>query len=109
MMRSRVPVLVVVFAFLGMNWPQSTAYVGRANVEVVDGHCIFQNHTLRHHESIQLENPCQGWFCDAHAGIISIGGCTPHWIPDNCFEVDGNGTYPQCCPQLRCNKTEEAH
>uniref|UniRef100_G3MNY2 Single domain-containing protein n=2 Tax=Amblyomma TaxID=6942 RepID=G3MNY2_AMBMU len=92
--------LVAVAATL---WNVSEAYTGQAHVEVKDGKCIFQNRTLGHHESIQLEEPCQGWFCDADAHIVSIGGCSPIALPSHCRTVDGNGTYPNCCPQVICN------
>ncbi|KAK8775014.1 hypothetical protein V5799_010453 [Amblyomma americanum] len=93
-----------VVAVTGTLWHISDAYTGQAHVEVVDGKCVFQNRTLAHHESIQLETPCQGWFCDIHAHTVSIGGCAPHALPDHCRTVNGSGTYPNCCPQVVCDE-----
>ncbi|XP_037520766.1 uncharacterized protein LOC119397411 [Rhipicephalus sanguineus] len=77
-------------------------YMERAPTEIKNGKCVYHNRTLGHHESIQFENPCQAWFCNAETHKVYIGGCTPNPPIEECVEVQGNGTYPDCCPRLVC-------
>ncbi|KAL3226694.1 hypothetical protein MRX96_048934 [Rhipicephalus microplus] len=95
--------LLVITAVLGITLLQPTETTsGETFVEVVDGKCVYQNITLEHHQSIQFESPCQAWFCNADFHKIYFGGCTPNPPLENCVEVNGNGTYPDCCPRLVC-------
>uniref|UniRef100_L7LQY6 Putative 8.9 kDa family member n=1 Tax=Rhipicephalus pulchellus TaxID=72859 RepID=L7LQY6_RHIPC len=96
---------LVFVAVLGITlWHPTETTSGEAFVEVVDGKCIYQNRTLEHHQSIQFESPCQAWFCNADSHKVYIGGCTPNPPLENCVEVSGNGTYPDCCPRLVCDR-----
>uniref|UniRef100_G3MR14 Single domain-containing protein n=1 Tax=Amblyomma maculatum TaxID=34609 RepID=G3MR14_AMBMU len=92
-----------IVAVTGTLWHISEAYSGQVHVEVLNGTCIYANRTLGHRRSIQLKEPCEGWYCDANRRIIFVGWCSPVALLGHCRTVKGNGTYPNCCPRMVCN------
>nr|AIW62569.1 venom peptide U13-SYTX-Sth1a [Scytodes thoracica] len=43
---------------------------------------------------------CEKYSCDKDK--LTISRCDTLFVPSNCIRQKGSGSYPNCCPTLRC-------
>ncbi|EEC13907.1 secreted salivary gland peptide, putative [Ixodes scapularis] len=76
-------------------------------LKIVNGKCKYGNHLIADGASLNLENPCQTFYCNAQLGTISSLGCALMPNPSNCRVYKGTGPYPKCCNQINCTGTPQ--
>ncbi|CAN7943290.1 unnamed protein product [Ixodes pacificus] len=77
------------------------------NLKIVDGKCKYGNHLIADGASLNLEEPCETFRCNARLGTLSSLGCSLMANPPNCPTFKGTGPYPKCCDKFNCTGTPQ--
>ncbi|XP_077558101.1 uncharacterized protein LOC144173636 [Haemaphysalis longicornis] len=79
------------------------------DVRLVKDACIYEGKHVLVNTSLNLEHPCERWYCDrlnaTHGYIDGIPCVVEQFRPGSkCEYIPRNGRFPACCPIVECNK-----
>ncbi|XP_040075161.1 uncharacterized protein LOC120847458 [Ixodes scapularis] len=60
--------------------------------------CYYRGRNISNGETLNLEDPCEGWTCHAPEKKVTVMGCQIKRSYGNCLLRFKSGEYPNCCP-----------
>lgn len=103
----RLHIVVAIAVIFVSEWHRSEGYLGRAQVPIKDGKCLYNETEISPSEPLKLEHPCEEWSCalgTEETGELEQAGCGVVRPGPGCHTVTGTGVYPDCCVKVVCDR-----